>query len=86
MPGVGLGGRAARLATLAKVLRPLMPWVGEVPDAEWATAKLYAPHVAAVLAQLQVSGAEPSEAVASLLGRSARYAANVLCDFQQALQ
>ena len=51
-PDVGPGGKAARLAVLAKALNALMPEVGPVPDAEWAAAKLYAPHVAAVLDQM----------------------------------
>ena len=82
MPGVGPGGKAARLAALAMALRMLMPKVWEVPDAKWATAKLYAPHVAAVLASLQSLRVEPTAAVAELLACSAAYAANVLCDFR----
>ena len=57
-----------------------------MPDCTWAKAKLYAPHVAAVLDQLQASGAEPTEAATWLLARSSIYAEYVLCDYQQVLR
>ena len=82
-PDVGPGGKAARLAFLAEALRELMPVVGPEPDARWAAAKLYAPHVAAVLDHLQAPGAEPpTAATGDLLKSMAAYAERVLCDFQ----
>ena len=57
-----------------------------MPEANWTAAKLYAPHVAAVLSQLQALDPEPpTAAAAQLLVRSAAYAEHVLCDFRQAL-
>ena len=67
-------------------LSTLMPEVGETPDANWDTAKLYAPHVAKVLAEVQTAGAESTAAAARLLGCSAAYAAYVECDYKQALE
>ena len=49
---LGPGGKATRLTVLVKALHALMPMVGPVPDADWSVAKLYAPHVAAVLEQM----------------------------------
>ena len=75
-------GPSARLETLAEVLSTLMPWVGPVPDEDWEAAKLYAPHVAKVLAELQTVRKEPTAASAWLLACCAGYAAEVLLDHQ----
>ena len=49
-------GKSARLEVLADVLCTLMPLVGKVPGNEWQVAKLYAPHVAKLLGELQAAG------------------------------
>ena len=54
-------------------------------DARWEAARLYAPHVARVLAELHAAGAAPTEASARLLLCSGAYAESVLRDYRQAL-
>ena len=83
--GVAPVGAPVRLKNLADVLSTLMPLVGPVPDDDWKAAKLYAPHAAKVLAKLQAVRQEPTAAYARLLACSARYSAELLLDYQQAL-
>ena len=71
---VRAGGKVGKLSTLAEVLSTLLPVVGDVPDAKWATAKLYAPHAMKVLSELQKMGTEPTDAVARLLYCCGEYA------------
>ena len=83
--GIAPVGAPVRLKNLADVLSTLMPLVGRVPDDNWKAAKLYAPHAAKVLAELQAVCQEPTAASAWLLACSAHYSSEVLLDYQQAL-
>lgn len=78
-------GRVERLEALADVLSALMPLVGGVPNAAWLTAKLYAPHAAKILSELDATGQAATDAAVRLLCCCGAYASNVSCDYKQSL-